>query len=106
MQRGAEARDQPCQTKVLYDHRIGPRLGDRGHKPHRLGQFIREHQCVECHIAPHVMAVKVSHHLRQFLLCEIGGAMAGVEVGKPEVDRVSPIGNSRAHRLPITGGRE
>ena len=75
-------------------------------EPQRLGQLVGEDQRVEGHVAADVMAVEVVDDLRQLVGGEVGGAVAGVEGGQAEVDRVGPVGHRRPHRLPVAGGGE
>ena len=61
---------------------------------------------LERDIAPDVPGVEVIHQPWQLAKCEVRRPTAGVEVLKPEIDRVRPVGDGCAHgfRVPRGGG--
>ena len=81
-----------------------PAVGDRASETHGLGQLVGEDQRVEGDVAADVAAVQIVEDLGQLFQREIGGAMAGVEVRQAEIDRVGPVGDRGAQRLPVAGG--
>jgi hypothetical protein len=101
---GGHFLDEACDAQVLDDHGIDAGAGDLLEVVLGSGELIGEDQGVEGDEAFDVVAVEVLHDLRQFRECEIGGAVAGVELVEAEIDGISAIGDGGAHGVPISGG--
>ena len=95
--------NQPHESQVLDDDRIGPGLNNRLDELHGVGQLVRKNQRVERDVTTDVVAMQVIHHLRQFFDRKIRGPMPGVKVRQPEINGVGPVGHGGAQSIPIAG---
>ena len=103
---GGDPADEAADAGVLDDGGINAGRDDRAEGTRGFGQFVREDQRIEGHVALDPAAVQVSHELRQVGLFEVLGPDAGVEATDAEEHRIGAVLDRRADAVPFAGRGE
>lgn len=103
---GAHLVDELNKAEILDDDGIDAGGGDLPEVGGGFGEFGGEDQGVEGEVGADVVFVEVAYDFREIFGFEVGGAVAGVEVGEAEIDGIGPVDDGGDEGFPIAGGGE
>lgn len=99
---GGNSPDHPQQSQVLYEHPVGPRLGNLTHDRFQRLQLVGKRQRIQRHITPHAAAMQKCQQIRQVVYREPGRPRPGVErTVQAKIERICPIRHGRPRAVPI-----
>jgi hypothetical protein len=97
---------KPHKADILNNQGIDSGAVEESEVLGGIVELTGEDQGVQRDVGLHPVAVAEGGHLRKFLFGEVVGTEARIEAGKPEEDRISPVGHSSLEAIPSAGGSQ
>ncbi|NJL23895.1 MAG: hypothetical protein HC902_01035 [Calothrix sp. SM1_5_4] len=91
--------NQCRESQVLQDQGVRFQLQNALQERSQALDLFRKYKNVKCQMSPHPIKVAGLDDLTEFAEFEVDGAAAGIESGKPQIDRISTVVNRGQRHL-------